>query len=163
MEATNGVGAVRHVGIVVSDMERSVRFYRDVLGLTPTTTLEESGNYVDTLLSLQHADVLTVKLAAPRGEAVVELLQFKSHPDRGSGLRPIYAIGPSHIAFDVADVDRLYRRLSQAGVRCNAAPVRSPNGECKVVCCQDPDGVTIELVEVMAAPRRTALREASGP
>ena len=154
------ITAVRHIGIVVRDLERSLRFYRDALGLRVVRAIEESGAYLDSLLALRNAQVKTVKLAAPDGPAVIELLQFDSHPDTTTAQRPIYAVGPSHVAFSVEDLDAVYHRLAQAGVSFNAPPQRSPDSSAKVCCCQDPDGMTIELVEAVQSSPHPASRRA---
>jgi catechol 2,3-dioxygenase-like lactoylglutathione lyase family enzyme len=148
------VEAVRHFGIVVSDMERSLRFYRDLLGLKVVRAMDESGEYIDNMLALENAQVTTVKMSADSGSILVELLEFKSHPRQPRGDREVCSLGPSHVAFTVGDLDAVYRRLSQAGVRFNAPPKLSPDGYAKVAFCQDPDGTPIELVEVLETQRQ---------
>ena len=143
--------AVRHIGIVVSDMERSFRFYRDLLGLTLVRMMEECGEYIDTVLSLRNARVITAKFSADRGSTLIELLEFKSHGREPSEEREVYAIGPSHVALTVDDLDAVYRQLLRAGVRFNNPPRPSPDGYAKVAFCRDPDGTLIELVEVLKA------------
>ena len=141
--------AVRHFGIVVSDMGTSLRFYRDLLGLKVVRAMNESGEYIDTVLSLQNVRVTTVKMSADSGSTLVELLEFKSHPRETPVKREVYSIGPSHVAFTVDDLDAVYRRLSESGIRFNAPPQLSPDGYAKVTFCQDPDGKLVELVEVL--------------
>ncbi len=143
--------AVRHVGVVVKDLERSLQFYRDLLGLRVVTRREEAGEYLDRLLALKNARMTTVKLAAAEGGAVIELLRFHSPQGAAEAPRTICTPGPTHVAFGVEDLAALYQRLRQAGIRFNAPPQRSPDGSAKVCCCQDPDGMTIELVEVLSS------------
>lgn len=145
------VKAVRHIGMVVSDMERSLRFYRDLLGLKVMRVMNEAGAYIDNMLSLEGVQVTTVKLSADSGSALIELLEFNSHPREAPTKREIFSLGPSHVAFTVDDLSVVYRRLSQAGVCFNAPPQLSPDGYAKVTFCQDPDGTLIELVEVLEA------------
>lgn len=141
--------AVRHCGIVVSDMERSLRFYRDLLGLKVARAMDESGEFIDNVLGLGNVQVTTVKLSGDDGPTLVELLEFKSHQDKDPVRRTLYSIGPTHAAFTVDNLDEVYRRLSQAGVRFNAPPQLSPDGYAKVTFCYDPDGTPVELVEVL--------------
>ena len=141
--------AVRHIGIVVSDLEKSLRFYRDLLGLKVVRVMRESGEYIDNMLALENVQVTTVKMSADSGSALIELLEFKSHPHETPAKRKVYSIGPSHVAFTVDNLDAVYRRLVEAGVSCNAAPQLSPDGYAKVTFCQDPDGTLVELVEVL--------------
>ena len=57
------------------------------------------------------------------------------------------AIGPTHVAFTVSDLDQLFARLTEQSVRFNAPPQLAPDGKAKVTFCFDPDGTPIELVE----------------
>ncbi len=147
---------IRHFGIVVSDIERSLLFYRDLLGLSVVRSMSESGDYIDNMLALDDVRVKTVKMASEGDSALVELLEFDSHR-RGRGLdREIYAIGPSHVAFTVDDLEAVRRRLAAADVPFNAAPQESPDGYAKVTFCKDPDGTPVELVEVIGRPASAA-------
>jgi len=140
--------AVRHAGVVVTDMGRSLRFYRDLLGLRIVDERQEFGEYAETLLALDRVHVHTVKLAAGSGPTLLELLHFRSHPRTIELEREVCSVGPTHVALTVDDVDFEYRRLTQAGVPFVAPPQRSPDGRAKVTFCRDPDGALIELVEV---------------
>ena len=139
---------IRHTGIVVSDMERSLEFYRDLLGLNVVKDFEEEGEYIDKISGLSGVKVWMIKLAADGG-TMVELLKYTSHPRRALDNPQICDIGCSHIAFTVDDVDREFIWLSEKGVKFNSHPVVSPDGYAKVAFCQDPNGVFIELVEVL--------------
>ena len=141
--------AVRHFGIVVRDMERSLPFYRDLLGLKIVSSMAESGAYLEQMLALPNARVHTVKMAAENGSALVELLEFESHPDESRQARTICSLGPTHVAFTVENLDAVFGRLSQQGVRFNSPPQRAPDGGAMVAFCRDPDGTPIELVEVL--------------
>ena len=143
------IRAVRHVGIVVSDMERSLQFYRDLLGLEVARDLDESGAYLDAMLALESAHVRTVKLRVPPGETLVELLEFAS-PATEQRVPSLTELGPTHLALTVSDLDDLYARLEAVGVRFTAPPQTSPDGAARVTFCVDPDGTPIELVQELA-------------
>ena len=72
---------IRHIGIVVNNMENSLKFYRDLLGLKIIRDMDEHGDYIDNMLSLNNVQVITVKLSADIGNTLIELLDFKSHTD----------------------------------------------------------------------------------
>lgn len=143
------IEAVRHLGIVVSNMEESLVFYRDKLGLAVVKVMYESGEYIDKLLSLHGAEVKTVKMSVGSGPTLIELLEFKSHSEEEPRTCEVYSVGVSHLAFSVEDVDSQYRELQEAGVAFNGPPQTSPDGYAKVAFCRDPDGSLIELVEVL--------------
>ena len=138
--------AVRHTGIVVTDMERSLEFYRDLLGLTPVLDFEEQGEYIDTVCNMSGLRLRMVKLLADDG-GMVELLHYISHPMSRIKDNKLCEIGPTHMAFTVDSIDQTYARLSGAGVKFNSTPTVSPDGKAKLAFCQDPDGTYLELVE----------------
>jgi len=138
--------SIRHVGIVVSDMDVSLAFYRDLIGLRDAPIAMETGSFLDGLLGMTDARVATAKLAGENGPAVLELLCFGS--PAATPATPLNAIGPTHIALTVTNLDRLYDRIVAAGYKFNAAPRISPDGGAKVAFCRDPDGTYLELVEI---------------
>jgi len=138
---------VRHVGIVVNNMENSLNFYRDLLGLKIVRDMDENGNHLDNMLSLDNVEVRTVKLSVQDNITLIELLEFKSHND--NQVRNFYTIGASHVAFTVENIEKLYQNLSVKDVEFNAPPQKSPDGLVKVTFCKDPDGTPIELVEIL--------------
>jgi len=144
----NLVKETRHFGIVVSNMEVSLKFYQDLLGLKIEKSMVESGKYIDNMLSLKDVKVKTVKLSANNGVTLVELLEFKN-PSSKNRESKIYDFGASHIAFTVNNLDECYKTLKEAGVSFNASAQISPDGYAKVTFCHDPDGTPIELVEVL--------------
>lgn len=141
--------AVRHIGIVVSDLNKALAFYQDLLGLKVVKRMEESGEYIDKITALEKVKVTTVKMAAEDNN-LIELLYYHSHPKTLIKSRPANALGVSHVAFGVEDIEAEYRRLKGKGILFNAPPQYSPDGYAKVTFCQDPDGNLIELVEVLA-------------
>jgi len=138
---------IRHIGIVVNNMENSLKFYRDLLGLKIIRDMDEHGNYIDNMLSLDNVQVRTVKLSADIGNTLIELLDFKSHTD--DEIRNFYTIGASHVALTVDNLEDLYKHLTKNNVKFNAPPQKSPDGLVKVTFCKDPDGTPIELVEML--------------
>ncbi len=138
---------VRHVGIVVNNMENSLKFYQDLLGFKIIRDMDEHGIYINNMLSLDNVQVRTVKLSAGTGNTLIELLDFKSHDD--NDIRNFYTIGASHVALTVDNLEDLYKHLTKNNVKFNAPPQKSPDGLVKVTFCNDPDGTPIELVEIL--------------
>lgn len=140
--------AVRHVGVVVSDIDRALGFYRDMLGLKVVRQMEESGEYIDSILGLKDVRVTTVKLGAGSG-TLIELLCYGQPVRKLAKQKDIREIGVSHVALTVDNLDAEYSRLSKAGVRFNSPPQMSPDGCAKVAFCKGPDNAFIELVQVL--------------
>ena len=140
---------VRHTGIVVSDMERSLRFYRDLLGMEVWADYKDNSDYMRAVTDIPDANVWMIKLKAADGVSI-ELLQYLSHPRDVPEPGKACDVGCNHIALQVNDLDTLFDKLSAEGIHFNAPPTVSPDGGAKVTYCRDPEGVLIELVEILA-------------
>lgn len=138
---------IRHFGIVVQDLEKSLRFYRNLLGLEIKRDMQEEGEFIDTILGLKNVRVRTVKMVSQNGESLVELLEYASHKGKKRENDEIFDLGASHVAFTVEDVDQEYKRLRAQGISFTCEPQISPDGKAKVTFCYDPDGVPVELVQ----------------
>ena len=141
----------RHTGIVVSDMARSLAFYRDLLGMKVWADFKDSSPYLQALTEVPGANVWMVKLKAANG-ASIELLQYLSHPETVPAPRPSNGVGVNHVALQTDDLDSLHRKLAAHGIRFHALPTVSPDGGAKVTYCRDPEGVIVELVEILKKP-----------
>jgi catechol 2,3-dioxygenase-like lactoylglutathione lyase family enzyme len=141
------VRGVRHIGIVVRDAERSLSFYRDLLGLQVEADQSEHGDFIETILAVPGVRVRTVKLSAREGPTLLELLEFEDPEGPDDGPPSLKRIGPTHAALTVDDLDRLHARLTEHGVRFLSPPQRSVDGRARVAFCADPDGTLLELVE----------------
>ena len=138
---------VRHMGIVVSDMEKSLKFYRDLLGLKVKSLVDEEGEFLDNMLARENVKNKVAKLYAKNGNTLVELIDSKSYGNKKD--RDFFTIGASHLALTVDNLDETYDYLIKNGVKFTAPPQQSPDGFAKVTFCEDPDGTPIELVEVI--------------
>ena len=139
---------IRHTGIVVTDMERSLEFYRDLMGLKTVIDFTEKGEFIDTISKGNGIDLRMAKLIAEDG-GMIELLYYASCPQPERGDNKLWETGPTHVAFTVEDVDKTYQEWSAKGVKCNSAPVVSPDGKAKLFFCQDPDGTYLEIVQML--------------
>ena len=138
---------VRHAGIVVSNMENSLKFYCDLLNLKIKSIANEEGEFLDNMLSHKNVKNKVAKLVAENGTALLELIESESF----SNVQPrnFFTIGASHVAFTVDNLEETYEYLLKNGVKFNAPPQMSPDGFAKVTFCSDPDDTPIELVEVL--------------
>jgi len=143
------ISAIRHTGLVVADLERSLHFWCNVLGFKLVKQMNEFGPHIDAMLGLHDVRVTTAKLAAPDGN-LIELLHFQSHPDQPQWNGKPYSTGFTHIALTVEDLDKLVLKLTNEGVNFPAPPQRSPDGFVKIIYAQGPEGLLLELVEVLA-------------
>lgn len=139
---------IHHVGITVSDLERSLAFYADLLGGEALGPYERSGPRVDAVTGYPGALVRQAFVRARQGDTMVELLQYVGgsdvvlNPDNGH-------VGAAHVAVTVADLDATLARLRSRGVTVLSEPIVSsaPMAGHRVVYVLDPDRVRVELVE----------------
>jgi catechol 2,3-dioxygenase-like lactoylglutathione lyase family enzyme len=146
------MSTLRHVGIVVSDLDRALAFYRDLLGFSVDREAVESGSFLDAILGMPNAEIRTVKLSGEGNGAQVELLAF-IRPETQETVRPVgfNTRGPTHIALTVKDLGELFQRMVAAGVSFTTPPRVADDGRAKVTFCRDPDGTFIELVQLLSS------------
>lgn len=137
---------IRHVGVVVSDFDKALKFWCGTMGFAVARQMEEAGPHIDAMLGLNDVRVTTAKLADSDGN-LLELLWFASHPDKKHWLGKPYSTGLTHIALTVSDLDEAYYRLREKDVTFFAPPQRSPDGRVNVTYARGPEGVILELVE----------------
>jgi len=139
----------RHTGIITSDIQKSVNFYHNILGLEIIQDFTDSSNYINEITGLNKAIAHFVKLRAKDG-AVLELLEYPTHKTSPLNLS-IINVGVLHIALRVADSEKAYERLNKLGIKTLSKPILSSEGIAKVFFCLDPDNVRVELVEMLNA------------
>ena len=136
-----------HVGIGVSDIERSVTFYREVLGFEVLYRMDFEGNEVAATME-QEGAFRSVMLR--RHDVRVELLQWMDVPVSGGGKKPMTELGFTHLSFRVEDVDGLNEAITTYGGTV-LPQTRTVLGESddapKLLYLLDPDGTRIELME----------------
>ena len=142
------ITAIRHVGLVVADLENSLSFWCDTMGFVVSRQMEESGPHIDAMMGMKDVRVTTAKLAAPDGN-LLELLYFHSHWDKPQWEGKPYSTGLTHIALTVQDLDETLRRLKLVGVSVPAEPQFSLDGKVRVIYAAGPEGILLELVEVI--------------
>ena len=146
------VVGVHHTSRSVGDMDRSLAFYRDLLGLDVLLDTEMSGEMLEREVALEGARLRLVELGTG-GETMLELLQYHAPPSRdGEELRPC-DVGAHHVALAVEDIQADYERLSDAGVEFTCPPQEVDAGYFaghRTVYCYDPDHMIVELWQVPA-------------
>ncbi|MDQ2919316.1 MAG: VOC family protein [Verrucomicrobiota bacterium] len=140
--------AADHTGFTVSDLERSLVFWRDVLGFELSHRAHQKGTLAREITGVEGAEILLAVLKAPGHK--IELLQYLAPPERKKvELRPCDA-GAAHIALMVDDLDAVLKRIAEAGWVAAGQPqslTTGPNAGRRVVYVRDPDGMTIEFMQ----------------
>jgi catechol 2,3-dioxygenase-like lactoylglutathione lyase family enzyme len=139
-----------HAGITVSNLDRAIEFYRDVLGFTveiePTDIIE--GEEVSKGLGVPKARLRLATLKA--GDSTVELLEYLNPSSPIDQPMPPNALGAVHVSFQVDDAEAKMKELEVKGVKfltsLNYVDEGPLNGW-RWVYFKDPDGITLELIE----------------
>jgi catechol 2,3-dioxygenase-like lactoylglutathione lyase family enzyme len=140
-----------HVGICVSDLERSLRFYRDLLGFRFEHELAVEGEPSDTLLRLRDVKLHATYLV--RDGVRIELLRFASPAAPPPRTRTMHEHGLTHLSFRVANLDATLAALRAAGERVlEETVIRFPEFQSAACFVIDPDGQVIELVQAPGDP-----------
>jgi lactoylglutathione lyase len=143
------VGFVYHTGFTVSDIERSLAFYRDVLGMRLVRRQTGTAPYLSLVTGFEGVRLEIALLQPADGGSMLELLQYVSHPapptDRATN-RP----GNGHLCFKVDDIRAAGAELRQRGVTLVSEPTEITAGAHTggwAVYLRDPDGFTVELYQ----------------
>jgi predicted enzyme related to lactoylglutathione lyase len=140
--STRPIQKISHVGICVSDMARSVRFYSQALGFAVLRS-GSGGAPFDILAELPGMSLNVTVLE--RDGLNVELLEYPATGTVGSSQRrPINQLGISHMAFAVDDIDQARELISRFGGHVLDHTRIAPR-EGEFIYCTDPDGVRLEL------------------
>ncbi|MEN6435070.1 MAG: methylmalonyl-CoA epimerase [Anaerolineaceae bacterium] len=127
---------VNHVGIVVSDLEESLKFWRDILGLEL--------NHVEDVPS-QKSQVAFL----PVGETEIELV-VPTDETTGSG-KFLKERGPGihHLCFEVDDIEGMLSQLKDKGIRLiNETPIALEGRKMAFIHPKSANGVLIELYQL---------------
>lgn len=117
------IGGIVHVGITVADLDRSVAFYRDVLGLRYVGEMTMQGEQTDRLFGFAQADARVAYLNGSETIAAppLEIIQFVHHRPHNIQAN-LKQISISEICFAVTDIEQSYQRLKAKGVEFLSAP-----------------------------------------
>ncbi|HVF72925.1 MAG TPA: VOC family protein [Chthoniobacterales bacterium] len=142
--------AADHTGITVSNIERSLEFWRDVLGFELSHRAHQKGELAEQITGVHGAEILIAVLKAPGHK--IELLEYRAPADRRqqNDVRPC-DLGAAHIALTVDNLESILDRIAAFGWKPAGAPqflTVGPNAGKRVIYVRDPDGTTIELMQL---------------
>ncbi|WP_338738030.1 VOC family protein [Haloplanus salilacus] len=134
--------SAHHVGVTVTDLDRAVAFYRDVLGLDERDRFSVSGPAFSDAVDIDGATGRFVHLD---GDGVrIELVEYDPEgPDATGGA--INRPGATHVAFAVDDLDAVHADIDP-DVETLSAPRTTESGT-RILFVRDPEGNLVELLE----------------
>lgn len=160
------IRSVHHTAIIVKDLDRSIYFYHDVLGLPLS---QEPSGWMEGESLAKGVGVpgarLRNALLRVGSDATLELLEYANRPAGNDTPIQQNYLGAMHIAFRVDDIAATKRELESHGVEFMAEVGAFDKGALagwRWVYFRDPDGISLELVEVAYSnedERRTRINE----
>lgn len=140
--------ATDHTGITVSNLDRSLAFWRDVLGFELSHRAHHTGDLATKVTGVPGAEISIAVLKAPGHK--IELLEYRAPSDRKrADLRPC-DVGSVHVALTVDNLDAVLSTIAASGWNAVGKPQilkTGPNAGKRIVYVRDPDGTTIEFMQ----------------
>lgn len=146
-----GIRGIHHLAVSVPDLEEAQRFYCDVLGMRLAERYDfEASERGDAVLDLTGAAARSFMLEA--GNVFLEVFEF-SHPEpkEQPADRPVNDHGYTHLAFDVDDIETVYRQLESGGVawHCEIQEYQDEHDWFRNAYGRDPFGNVIEIQQIL--------------
>lgn len=142
---------IHHISYTVSDLDRSIPFYRDVLGFEFLHEVDrENIPSYDQILGYNDVKLRIAAFSLPNSDVTLELMQFR-HPKAALREQDFLYVATSHVAYQVDDIQAEFRRIKQAGGHF-VSPVAKIRREGKyigmAVFLLDPDHILIEPIQL---------------
>jgi glyoxylase I family protein len=150
-DTTFRIVAADHTGITVSNLERSLAFWRDVLGFDFSHSAHQKGEMAQQITGVKGAELKLAVVKSPKGHKI-ELLEYlaPTHRKKDVDLKPC-DVAHAHVAFVVENLEPLLEKIAASGWKAAGEPqmlINGPNAGKRVVYVRDPDGTTIEFMEL---------------
>jgi len=140
------ISSIRHVGIVVYDIDRAIKFWEDIFEFEVRVNQIEKGSFIEKLLGLQGIHVQTVKMQSD-SDTEIELLKFSSESSEDVWGGRVDKVGLTHIALNIDDLKSTLAKLFDCGFIPIHEPQISLDGKVKVCYIEVIEGLLLELVE----------------
>ena len=156
-----------HIGLTVSDLERSVRFYSDLLGQAPYFQELYDVDYIGGIVGLPGAVQYAAFFHIPGQESTfLELIEYRNPRGKRFENGP-NDVGTAHLCLECEDLDAEWERLVGIGATAvSARPVRSDYGVyegARSAYFRDPDGMFLQVVELKGLLAREVRSGADSP
>ena len=140
-----------HTSFTVSNLDRTVGFFRGCLGFELVSKAPRDPALVSRITGVEGADMVVAFLKAPGH--TIELIEYRAPAGKGAVKARPCDTGFAHLAFNVDDAAAAVEAAERYGVKPVAPPVaidQGPNKGRRVVYVRDWDGVTLEFIEAVA-------------
>jgi catechol 2,3-dioxygenase-like lactoylglutathione lyase family enzyme len=134
-----------HVGLTVSDLDASIDFYQDVVGMRLAMRLESGGEWFDELTRNDGAEIEVAMLEL--GAATLQLVAYRR---AGADAAPVahHRPGSPHLSIEVDDVDARHAAITASGRHRPTGIVEIAGLGARSFYIEDPDGVPVEFLQL---------------
>lgn len=147
------VGRIYHVGLTVSDLDRSIAFYKAVLGLEFQGEIFMEGEETDKMFRKENCKARVAYLNGSKAVEAppIELIQFIDE-DVNKVKSDLFTTSISEVCFYTDDIDSVYKVLIENHVECLSEPQyfdfsSQGFGKSKAFYFKDPDGIILEMMQ----------------
>lgn len=137
-----------HTSFTVADMDKSVRFWTEMLGFKAASVSPRQGDWQEAVTGVADASLMVAHLYGHGHH--VEFIQYLRGAIDGMPPQPALT-GAAHVCLEVDDIARTWNELLAAGATSQGriASVKSgPVEDCRAGYIRDPNGIIIELLEL---------------
>lgn len=146
-EKNAGGDGVLQIGLVCSDLNRSLDFYKNIVGMTETGGFDVDGQF-GTDSGLSDGKAFKVKLLKLEDSPSATTLKLACCSDT-TAVKPVYvtdAPGVRYLTFEIKSTRAIKERLQQNGIRLLGKSPVSMGDDQELILVQDPDGVFVEII-----------------
>jgi catechol 2,3-dioxygenase-like lactoylglutathione lyase family enzyme len=140
---------LHHTGLTVRDLDLSIAFYRDLLGMEVLFESAREGGYFAEIVGYPDCKVRMAHLSFPGAGHRLELFEYERPEPIGAPGEP-RTVGITHVCVLVPDINDVSERLAAAGVSLSTPPVYVTEGANEGgygLYLRDPDGIIVELFQ----------------
>jgi catechol 2,3-dioxygenase-like lactoylglutathione lyase family enzyme len=137
-----------HTSFTVADMEKSVKFWTEMLGFEAASVSPREGRWQEDVTGVKGASLLVAHLYG-HGQHI-EFIQYQAGAIPGDAPAPALP-GAAHVCLETADIERTWAALLAAGATAQgriATVTTGAVGGAKAGYIRDPNGILIELLQL---------------
>ena len=154
------ITGIQHFSFTVSNLEDTIHFFHDLLGLEATPIRQAKGWRIEKVLQMPGASLRISNVITP-GNGNIEFIEYVAPRGNKIDLKTCN-VGVAHLALEVDNIQKMYDDLTAKGVKFNHPPLWPEAGALKgwgTCYLKGPDGIALELME---APKGVKLHPATG-
>ena len=137
-----------HFGFTVSDLPRTIAFFRDCMGFQIEKEGRDAPEETEHFVGVPGADLKYCVIKAP--DHTIEVMQYLGPPERRRLEGRPCDVGFSHLCYLVDDIDAFIAKAAAFDVYPVNPPLTFPTHRVRGIYMRDPDGLTIEVIQNLA-------------